>query len=86
MRRLALGGLALLLLGALAFVALRIGPLAATRVTVTRVLEGRLSPALFGIGTVEARRSWMVSPTVAGQPVLRLMDPASLWRRWRLGR
>jgi HlyD family secretion protein len=66
-RRLALGGMALLLVGALAFVALRTGPLAATRVTVTRVQEGRLSPALFGIGTVEARRSWMIGPTVAGR-------------------
>ena len=66
-QRLALGGLALLLVGALAFVALRTGPLAPTRVTVTQVQEGRLSPALFGIGTVEARRSWMVGPTVAGR-------------------
>jgi HlyD family secretion protein len=66
-RRLALGGLGLFLVGALAFVALRTGPLAATRVTVTRVQEGRLSPALFGIGTVEARHSWMVGPTVAGR-------------------
>lgn len=66
-RRLALGALALLLVGGLAFVALRTGPLAATRVTVTKVQEGRLSPALFGIGTVEARRSWMVGPTVAGR-------------------
>ncbi|MEP6964625.1 MAG: efflux RND transporter periplasmic adaptor subunit [Polaromonas sp.] len=66
-RRLTLGGLALLLLGALAFVALRTGPLAATRVTVTQVREGSLSPAIFGIGTVEARRSWMIGPTVAGR-------------------
>jgi HlyD family secretion protein len=66
-RRLALGALALLFVVALAFVALRTGPLAATRVTVMRVQEGRLSPALFGIGTVEARRSWMVGPTVAGR-------------------
>lgn len=66
-QRLALGALALLFVGALAFVALRTGPLAATRVTVMRVQEGRLSPALFGIGTVEARRSWMVGPTVAGR-------------------
>lgn len=66
-RRLALGALALALVGALVFVALRTGPLAATRVTVTRVQEGRLSPAIFGIGTVEARRSWMVGPTVAGR-------------------
>ena len=26
-----------------------------------------MSPAIFGIGTVEARRSWMVGPTVAGR-------------------
>ncbi|MBH2010424.1 MAG: biotin/lipoyl-binding protein, partial [Xanthomonadaceae bacterium] len=66
-RRMALGGLALLLVGALAFVALRTGPLAPTRVTVAAVQQGKLSPALFGIGTVEARRSWMVGPTVAGR-------------------
>lgn len=67
LRRLTLGGLALLLLGALAYVALRTGPLAATRVTITQVREGSLSPAIFGIGTVEARRSWMIGPTVAGR-------------------
>ena len=66
-RRLALGALALALVGALAFVALRTGPLAPTRVTVAAVQQGRLSPAIFGIGTVEARRNWMVGPTVAGR-------------------
>lgn len=66
-RRLALGALALALVGALAFVALRTGPLAPTRVTVTAVQQGRLSPAIFGIGTVEARRNWMIGPTVAGR-------------------
>lgn len=66
-RRLALGALALALVGALAFVALRTGPLAPTRVTVAAVQQGRLSPAIFGIGTVEARRSWMIGPTVAGR-------------------
>jgi HlyD family secretion protein len=29
--------------------------------------EGRLTPALFGIGTVEARRSYLIGPTVAGR-------------------
>ncbi|MFZ3128058.1 MAG: efflux RND transporter periplasmic adaptor subunit, partial [Rhodoferax sp.] len=67
LRRLALGALALALVGALAFVALRTGPLAPVRVTVTTVQEGRIQPALFGIGTVEARRSWMVGPTAAGR-------------------
>jgi HlyD family secretion protein len=66
-RRIALGALFLLLVGALAWVALRTGPLAATRITVIRVQEGRLAPAIFGIGTVEARRSWMVGPTTAGR-------------------
>ena len=66
-RRFAVIGVALLLLGALAFVALRTGPLAPTRVTVTSVKEGRLNPSLFGIGTVEARRAWLIGPTVAGR-------------------
>jgi HlyD family secretion protein len=66
-RRLALGALGLLLVGALAFVALRTGPLAATRVTLTQVRQGQFSPAIFGIGTVEARRSWMLGPTAAGR-------------------
>jgi HlyD family secretion protein len=66
-RRLSLAALAVLLLAALTFVMLRSGPLAPTRVTVTEVKEGTLNPALFGIGTVEARRSWMIGPTVAGR-------------------
>ncbi len=66
-RRLSLAGLALLLVAALLFVLLRSGPLAATRVTVSQVREGSFSPALFGIGTVEARRSWMIGPTAAGR-------------------
>ena len=66
-RRLLLGGLALALLAALAWVALRTGPLAPTKVQVTEVKKGSVSPAIFGIGQVEAQRSWMVGPTVAGR-------------------
>ena len=66
-RRLLLGGLALALLGALAFVALRTGPLAPVKVQVTEVKKGRVTPEIFGIGQVEARRSWLVGPTVAGR-------------------
>ena len=66
-RRVGLGLLGLLLLGALAFVVMRSGPLAPTRVTVIEVTEGRLTPALFGIGTVEARRSYLIGPTTAGR-------------------
>jgi HlyD family secretion protein len=66
-RRLLLGGLAVALVAALAFVALRTGPLAPVKVQVTEVKKGRVSPAIFGIGQVEAQRSWMVGPTVAGR-------------------
>jgi HlyD family secretion protein len=48
-------------------VVMRSGPLAPTRVTVVQATEGRLTPALFGIGTVEARRSYLIGPTVAGR-------------------
>lgn len=67
LRRVLIGALAVALVAALAFVALRTGPLAPIKVTVTSVQEGKLNPAIFGIGTVEARRSWMVGPTVAGR-------------------
>lgn len=66
-RRLLLGGMALALLGALAWVALRTGPLAPVKVQITEVKKGRVSPEIFGIGQVEAQRSWMVGPTVAGR-------------------
>ena len=67
LRRIVIGALAFGLIAALAFVALRTGPLAPVRVTVTSIQEGKLSPAIFGIGTVEARRNWMIGPTVAGR-------------------
>ena len=67
LKRLGLAALALLMLSVVGFVLLRAGPLAPLQVTVMSVQEGRLSPAIFGTGTVEARRSWMVGPTVAGR-------------------
>lgn len=66
-RRVGLSLLGILLIAALAFVVMRSGPLAPTRVTVIEVTEGRLTPALFGIGTVEARRSYLIGPTAAGR-------------------
>jgi HlyD family secretion protein len=62
-----MGALAVGMVAALAFVALRTGPLASIRVTVTSVGEGQVNPSIFGVGTVEARRSWMIGPTVAGR-------------------
>ena len=55
----------------LAYVALRTGPLAAIPVTVSPVENRAISPALFGIGTVQARYTYSIGPTVAGR-VLRL--------------
>ena len=66
-RRLGLGLFGLILLAALAFVVLRSGPFAPTRVTVEKVGRGSLTPALFGIGTVEARRAYLIGPTTAGR-------------------
>jgi len=71
-QRFGLGALALLLVAALAFVMTRTGPLAPVRVSVHQVAEGTLTPSLFGIGTVEARRSYLIGPTVPGR-VLRLL-------------
>ena len=47
--------------------ALRTGPLAPIKVQVTTVKKGSVAPEIFGIGQVEAQRSWMVGPTVAGR-------------------
>ena len=49
------------------YVGLRSGPLAPVAVTVTTVESSALSPALFGIGTVEARYSYKIGPTFAGR-------------------
>lgn len=66
-RPIALGLLGVALLAALAFVGVRAGPFAPVRVTVATAAEGSFSPALFGIGTVEARRAYLVGPTAAGR-------------------
>jgi HlyD family secretion protein len=73
-RRLGLSLLGALLLGALAFVVMRSGPLAPIRVTVLQADEGRLTPSLFGIGTVEARRAYLVGPITAGRVRRVLVD------------
>lgn len=71
LQRVGLAALALVLLGVIGFVILKSGPLAPLQISITSVTEGRLQPSIFGIGTVEARRSWMVGPTTAGR-VLRV--------------
>lgn len=55
------------LLGILVFIALRSGPLAPVPVTVVTVEDRSIAPALYGIGTVEARYTYMIGPTFAGR-------------------
>jgi HlyD family secretion protein len=66
-RRLGLGALALGLIVALAWVALRTGPLAPVKVQTATVTTGSVSTELFGIGQVEAKTSWMVGPITPGR-------------------
>lgn len=66
-RTLALAGVLVLLLGLLAYVALRAGPLAPVPVTLATVESREITPALFGIGTVEARYTHKIGPTFAGR-------------------
>ena len=70
-RTLALFAVIALLLSIFFYVALRSGPLAPVAVTTTPVTSRTLAPALFGIGTVEARYTYKIGPTAAGR-VLRL--------------
>lgn len=74
LQRRTLGLLAVLvpLLALFVYVALRSGPLAPVAVTVATVEHAPVTPALFGIGTVEARYSYKIGPTFAGR--LRRLD------------
>lgn len=66
-RTLALVGVLLPLLGLLAYAALRSGPLAPVPVAVVKVERREVTPAVFGIGTVEARYTHKIGPTFAGR-------------------
>ena len=57
-----------------AYVAVRSGPLAPVPVTLVTVEEKAISPSLFGIGSVEARYTHRVGPTVAGRVRALLVD------------
>lgn len=67
LKRAGLLALAVAVLGVIGYVLLKAGPLAPVQVSVMTVQQGRLQSSIFGIGTVEARRSWLVGPTQAGR-------------------
>ena len=66
-RTLALASVLILLAALLGYVALRAGPLAPVPVTLATVESRSIKPALFGIGSVEARFTHKIGPTFAGR-------------------
>jgi RND family efflux transporter MFP subunit len=66
-RTLALLAVIVPLLALFIYVGLRSGPLAPVAVTVIAVESKAVTPALFGIGTVEARYTYKIGPTFAGR-------------------
>ncbi len=73
-KKILLAGLGVSLLAALGFAIARSGPLAPIKVTVAKVERGEVVPALFGIGTIEAQRAYLIGPTVAGRVLRVLVD------------
>jgi RND family efflux transporter MFP subunit len=66
-RTLAILGIGIPLLVLFVYVALRSGPLAPVPVILTTIEIKHITPALFGIGTVEARYTHKIGPTVTGR-------------------
>lgn len=66
-RTLGLLAVALPLLALFVYVVLRSGPLAPVPVTLTEVQDRAIRPALFGVGTLEARYRYPIGPTLAGR-------------------
>ncbi|RJR21829.1 MAG: efflux RND transporter periplasmic adaptor subunit [Desulfobacteraceae bacterium] len=66
-RTLALMAVLVPLIALFIYVALRSGPLAPVPVMMATVENKSISPALFGIGTVEARYTYKIGPTFAGR-------------------
>lgn len=66
-RKLGLVIFAAMLVVGFGLVVARSGALSPIQVTTLRVESGSLSSATFGIGTVEARRSYLIGPTAAGR-------------------
>lgn len=73
-RNLVLGALAVSFLAAFGWIVATQGPLASVKVTLAEAKEIRLERSLFGIATVEARRSHAIGPTLAGRVGSVLVD------------
>lgn len=73
-RALALAAVGFLAVAGLGWVMATQGPMAPVQVTVAQAQEQALPRGLFGIGTVEARRSYSLGPTAAGRVARVLVD------------
>ncbi len=74
----------IVLLPAIVWVAMNSGPLAPIKVTVTQVAKGEVAPSLFGIGTIEARRAYLIGPTTAGRVSRVLADVGDMVKAGQL--
>jgi HlyD family secretion protein len=50
-----------------AYIVFSTGPLSPIKVTTVKISSQSLTPTLFGVGTVEARRSYLMGPVIAGR-------------------
>lgn len=73
-RALVLLSLGILFIAAFGWIMTTQGPLAPVKITVAHAAEAKLERSLFGIATVEARRSYNIGPTLAGRVARVLVD------------
>lgn len=83
-RTLIIGGIAIVFLGAFGTIVATQGPLAPVKVTVEHAAEAKLERSLFGIATVEARRSHSIGPTLAGRVARVLVDQGDVVKAGQL--
>ena len=83
-RNLTLALLGLLFLGSFFWVVATQGPMASVKVTAIQPQTMTLQRSLFGIATIEARRSYAIGPTVAGRVASVLVDQGDVVKAGQL--
>lgn len=75
---------AVILLATIVFIMQRAGPLAPVRITLHQAAQGSFTPSIYGIGTVEARRTFLIGPTTAGRVLRVLVDTGDVVKAGQL--
>lgn len=83
-RTLVFGLVAVAFLAGFAWIVATQGPLAPVKVTLAQAREARIERSLFGIATVEARRSHAIGPTLAGRVARVLVDQGDVVKAGQL--